>query len=164
MLSLNKNILVSQLSNIHSLLQNQPVTIYPCLYANRMVFRHETKKEANNIRIWKTKSFLDIWYPGNKTYLGAIDYYLKKDHLQIEYIYVNQNALIEDESQKLMGSMIEYVKIKARDSNKPKIRLSVHENYYMYNKFFQHRGFVLTDRRDEKNHFWIETEYDIKLK
>lgn len=161
MLSLHKSILVSQLSNICSLLKKQPVKLYPCLYANRFVVRHETEKEANNIRIWKTKSFMDIWYPGNKTYLGAIDFYLKRDHLQIEYIYVNQYALIEDESQELMGSMIEYAKFKARDSNKPKIILSVHENERMYNKFFKHRGFVLTERRDPQNGYWKETEYPL---
>jgi len=131
----------------------------------------ESDSEDNRqfVRIYESKSFLDIWYefPSRK-FIGAMDYIVKPDYLKIDYLAVNdyedrdihlyENCLEEEEAHSLISSMVEYAKQKAKEQNKPKLIMDVHSNLRLYEKYFQKYGFSVTDRKSTDNGFWIETE------
>ena len=57
-----------------------------------------------------------------------------------------------------MNSMIQFITGVAKQEQKKKIKLDVHENLRLYKQRFEEHGFVLTDRRCKDNRSWIETE------
>ena len=178
MLSYNKIVLLPTIQQVHNILRNQPINIPFYIYNDR--FAIERKKYKNSgflsdptesIRIWKTKCLLDWWYNDQSTgtFIGALDYVVLKDKIKIDYINIrdyeynnmykhSESLLTQDQSQELLGAMVDYVKLFALEEKKTKITLSVHNNLRLYNLYFKNLGFALNGYKDPDNNYWLETE------
>ena len=177
----NKTVLVPTLQSLYNLLQKKVEPYNFCIFADRIAIKHHTivKDTKNNyktniIRIWKTKSFMNLWYNRFSTneFIGALDYTIQKDIVKIDYLCVNDIdqynvsdkccKLNDEETLELKNNLIQYIKNIAQEENKSKIIVDVHNNLRFYKKYYVDEGFVLTDRKCSDNPYWLETEYIIK--
>lgn len=174
----NKTILVPNLQMLYKLLQDHLESNKFCIYTDRIAIKHHTiynnntNYTTNIIRIWKTKSFIDIWYSPFSTndFIGALDYTVQNNIVKINYLCVNdideynvfdrKCKLTDEETIELKKNLIQYVKNIAIKENKSKIIVDVHNNLRFYNKYYADEGFVLTDRKCKENTYWLEAEYD----
>ena len=180
MLIYNKIILVSNLDSLYQLLNNNDnESLYSCkcIYDNRIAIQHYiNKKNINIIRIWRTKSLFDYWFDkfnsDSKNFIATFDYTIHTFYIKINYIYVNNeenkinkmlyiNNLNENETENLITSIINFIKIVAKNENKKKIILDVHQNLNLYKKYYIWEGFRITNRKCSDNPFWCETELNI---
>lgn len=176
----HKTVLVANLQSLYNLLQKGIESNKFCIYTDRIAIKHHTiikykdmdNYKTNIIRIWKTKSFMDIWYTPFSTndFIGALDYTIQKDFVKIDYLCVNdideynvrerECKLTDEETIALKKNLIQYIKNIAQEENKSKIIVDVHNNLRFYNKYYLDERFVLTDRKCKENPYWLEAEYD----
>lgn len=169
----HKTLLVNNIQALVRLINHNTFTPSFCFYGDRIAINHQVivnKERVNSIRIWKTKSLLDYWYDdfsNTRSFLAALDYTLQDDYVKIEYVNINDIEcpvpydikLTDEEADKIMNSLIQFMKIVARTEEKPKIILDVHHNLHKYNQYFKNRGFLATETKSLDNPFWIETEF-----
>ena len=174
-----KTVLVPTLQSLYNLLHKRIEPYKVCIYADRIAIKHHTiNKDTKNdyktniIRIWKTTSFLNIWYNRFSTtdFIGALDYTIQKDFVKIDYLCVNNIdeynvrykdcKLTDEETIELKKNLIQYIKNIAQEENKSKIIVDIHNNLRFYNKYYVDEGFVVTDRKCTDNPYWLEAEYD----
>lgn len=171
MLFFNKVLLLNDLPSLFRLLQNQVFQPSFCFYGERIVIKHDVIDKLNSIRIWRTTSLFDYFYekqPSNR-FIGALDYIVQEDGVKIDYVNINdkenvchyENRLTDIESKELLGSMVQFITSVAKEEQKNKIKLDVHENLRLYNKHFQDLSFVKTERKSIDNPYWVETEINI---
>ncbi len=115
---------------------------------------------AHVVRIWKTRSFLDIWYDdflsSSSQFVAAIDYEMRPDHLKIEYMNINDVFTVNsEESRQLNTALIAWMKVTAREESKPKVIVDVHHNLRIFDKYYRSEGFRVTERKSHDNHFWL---------
>lgn len=173
MLFYNKVLLLPELSDIFDLLQNNHLkkACFCFFYGDRIAISHRQDNIHNSIRIGKTRSFMDYWYNTffcGKTFIGALDYIVETDCIKIDYINncngdgftfnLYETRLTEMESKELFYSMVEFIKYVAKQEQKPKIKLDVHQNLRIYRKHFEELGFQVTGRKSRDNPFYLETE------
>lgn len=170
MIFCNKIILLQNLPALYHVLNTGKVKPQPFLfYGDRIAIHHKKIDTMDSVRIWRTPSLLDWWYDTNssgRTFVGALDYIVEKEAIKIDYININdkdnicsyEDRLTNEESAELMNSMIQFITGVAKQEQKKKIKLDVHENLRLYKQRFEEHGFVLTDRRCKDNRSWIETE------
>lgn len=184
-----KPFLVSSLEHVNLFLQNipfyNPPCFYaPCFYGYRYAIQKELlyfgwltgtdQKEYHSMRIWKTKSLFDWWFDeqSNRTFIGALDYVIKDDHIKCEYFsikdkrelgygfYVSDIDLTHEEIDELSKSFISHLKIVAQKENKAKIIVDVHNNLRFFEKHYEKEGFRITERKSSSsyNPFYVEAE------
>lgn len=168
----NKTLLVGSISTVKQMFMapGAPIPYIPrCFYSrDRYAIKHWSTTKYNAIRVWKTKSLLDIWYDDASTsgdFIAAIDYCLNSDHVKIEYMYLNdaestsREPLLDDAtSMELNGAMITFAKELAKRENKPRIVKDVHQNLRLFQKYYEPEGFAVTGRRCSDNPYWMEAE------
>jgi hypothetical protein len=173
----NKTILLYNFTNLLELLNNKEIIDirdkFECnyYYGNRIAIKHYNKLNKHTIRIWKTKSLLDIWYNdfNCKEFLGALDYTIDDNEIKINYLNVNKtgnndmymysNYLEEYDTEELINALIYYIKLIGKKENKEKIILDVHGNLIYFNLYYYYNGFNVTNRKCKDNPYWIETEF-----
>lgn len=172
----NKTIIVPNLNALNNLLiNNENSSLYncKCIYGNRIAIQHYFHKNKHYIRIWKTIALFDYWYNDynycHKNFIASLEYTIYDNYIKIDYLYINNyenktnhylynNPLNEYESEDLIISLLNFIKIIAKKQNKYKIIKDVHENLQIYYKYYYYNNFNLTERRCKDNPFWIETE------
>lgn len=163
---------VYSLKHVNYYLQNNPFYNYPCIYADRFVIQEKklltgnlstnTNHELIEIRIWKTKSFLNLWYSSKILFIAGLDYIINDDHIKCENIILKSisnyslSLLTQEEINKLSHSMIEHLKITGQKKNKSKIIIDVHNNLRNYKQFYEKEGFLLTNNKSKVNHTQCE--------
>jgi hypothetical protein len=184
---LNNNIIfVSNLTKLNLLLNNIYLSDFTPSF-NTIAIKHyieesneivdsssntQVNENINIIRIWKTKSVFDYFFSifcyNNTNFIGAIDYSINDDNIRIEYLFINDNddknkfydnILDENESIKLTKSLINYIKILAKEKNKNKIVVEVHNNLRLYKKYYMNEGFIINNDKSTSDPCWIETEF-----
>ena len=174
MLIYNKVILLQNLKELNELL-NDNSSLYnrKCIYENRIAIKLCLKKNTNIVRIWRTKSLFDYWFDDfehcSKNFIGALDYTIHDTYIKIDYLCINNsemknmynNPLDQYESEDLIISLINFIKIIAKKENKDKIIIDVHENLRLYEKYYYYNGFDITNRKCIKNPYWFEAEMNL---
>lgn len=174
MIFFNKIVFVSCLQNVCQLLQNpNTFRLDSCIYDDRIAINHCISNGEHVVRMWKTKSLFDIWYDdfrhSQHRFVAALDYTIHDDYIKIQYLNVNDGEnnpdklykLDSTEATTLTSAMIDFMKIKAKEENKPKIMIDVHRNLRIYEKYYKELGFMVTERKAKGNSHWIETELTI---
>lgn len=158
------------LSHLCSFLTRNKYNYYPCCFYNfqRIIVKQDSKNNKISLRMYESYSILNIWFEkySSNRFICALDYTEHPEHIKIDYLYVNnedgvvcyENKLTREESDEVMDALVKHVEIKAKETLKPKIILDVHENLRLYEKYFQTRGFMTTNRKSRDNSYWIETE------
>lgn len=168
MILYNKTILLPDLKALNELLlNNEDVSLQSCkcIYQNRIAIKHNYENDMNSIRIWKTKSLFDYWFDDFNTssnnFIAALDFTVNETFVKINYLNICDNIqnLDEYESEDLVKSLINFIKNIAKNENKNKVIVDVHENFKIYEKYYYYEGFESTNRRCHDNPFWIETEF-----
>ena len=167
----NKVTLIPNLTALQGLLTGLHNDINKsCFYCDRIAIKHYSRGNLNVIRAWNTPSVLDIWYNDFKTssFVCAIDYAVKDDHIKIEYFNMNDDescsifpspdGLNHKEAKELNRAMIDFVKQIAENEKKKKIVIDVHQNLRIFNKYYGCEGFTATKRKCSDNPYWIEAE------
>jgi len=173
MILYNKTILLPNLQSLYELLNNndnESLYTCKCVYTNRIAIKHSINKKMHIIQIWRTKSLFDYWFDdfnhSSKNFIAAFDYTIHKNNIKINYLGVNtieynhlyNNSLDEYETEDLIQSLVQFVKIVAKKENKNKIILDIHKNLRIYEKYFYYLGFQITNRKCFDNPFWIQSE------
>lgn len=180
MIFCNKIVLLQNLPALYHVLKTGNMKPQPFLFYGERIAIHHEKIESclslsrgpvtmDSIRIWRTQSLLDWWYDthsSGKSFVGALDYVVEKDAIKIDYITIhdkdnicsNEDRLSNEESTELMNSMMQFITGVAKQEQKNKIKLDVHENLRLYKQRFEDHGFVLTGRQCKDNRCWVETE------
>ena len=175
MLKLNKVYLLSNLSSLPDLLENNEYEgLSGCygLYEDKFAVQYILKNNLYTIRIWKTKVLFNYWYNdfdySGKNLIATLDYYPFDTYIKIKNLFINDgtiqinnlyNFLLDaNESEDLVNTLIHYIKKIAIVFNKKKIIMDVHENCKNYEKYYYYLGFELTKRRSKANIFWLESE------
>ena len=176
MLIYNKVILLENLKELNELLNKNEKPISnncKCIYGNKIAIKHSLKKNMNIIRIWKTKSLFDYWYDDfnncGRNFIGSFDYTIYDTYIKIDYLCINNsetknmydNPLDKYDTEDLIKSLINFIKIIAKKENKNKIIIDVHSNLEHYNKYYSQFGFTATVRKCSDNPYWIEAEINI---
>ena len=176
MLISNKIILLENLEELNELLnKNENPISYNCksIYGNKIAIKHSLKKNMNIIRIWRTKSLFDYWIDDfkncGKNFIGSFDYTIYDTYIKINYLCINNsetknmydNPLDEYDSDDLIKSLINFIKIIAKKENKNKIIVDVHESLRLYEKYYYYNGFDITTRKSIDNPHWIEAEINL---
>ena len=178
MLIYNKVMLLQNLKELNELLNNNDnSSLYNCkckyIYENRIAIEHCLKKNKNIIRIWRTKSLFDYWFDDfkhcGKNFIGALDYTIHDAYIKIDYLCINNseiknmynNPLDQYESEDLITSLINFIKIIAKKENKDKIIIDVHESLRLYEKYYYYNGFDITNHKCIENPFWLEAEINL---
>jgi hypothetical protein len=176
MIIYNKTILLPNLEELYELLNNnnnESLYICKCIYEDRIAIQHYIKNNMNKIQVWKTKTLFDCWFNDfdhcNKGFIASFDYTIHENHIKIDNSCINDNyhdelydnPLNEYDSEKLIKSLINFVKKVAIKQNKKKIILDVYDNLLIYKKYYYYIGFNKTDRICIDNPFWIETEMNL---
>ena len=174
MLIYNKVILLQNLKELNELLNNNDNNCKcKCIYENRIAIEHYLKKNMKVVRIWRTKSLFDYWFDDfkhcGKNFIGALDYTIHDTYIKIDYLCINNseiknmynNPLDQYESEDLITSLINFIKIIAKKENKDKIIIDVHENLRLYEKYYYYNGFDITNRKCIPNPFWFEAEINL---
>ena len=172
MIFLNKIIFVSSLQSVQKLLYNyNNFKLENCIYNDRIAISHHEIEGNNIVRMWKTKSLFNIWYDdftnSHSEFVAAIDYRINDDHVKIEYLNINddesnsnkETRLDINESNELTKSLLDFMKNKAKEENKKKVIIDVHQNLRLYEKYYKKHGFIATNRVCKDNRYWIETEF-----
>ena len=167
----NNVVLLPSLRVLNKFLHKENIVDQCILYKNRIAIKHYAIENINVIRIWETKSLFNVWYDdfSNNKFIGAIDYSINDKDIKIEYMNINDghtgsnynNILCKDDALELKKSLVFHVKNLAKENDKNKIRIDVHSNLRIYNKYFKNEGFVITDRKCTDNLYWIESELEI---
>lgn len=175
MIIYNKVILLSNLDELNELLNdNENPRLYncKCIYENRIAIKHDSKKNVNTIRIWRTKSLFDYWYNdfnySAKNFIAAFDYTIYHGYIKIDYIgmnddekkYMYHNSLDSYDAEKLINALIHFIKIVGIKEKKTKIIMDVHQNLRYYLKYYN-KDFIITKRKSIDNPYWIEIEMNV---
>ena len=127
----------------------------------------------NIIRIWKTKSLFDYWYDDfnncGRNFIGSFDYTIYDTYIKIDYLCINNsetknmydNPLDKYDTEDLIKSLINFIKIIAKKENKNKIIIDVHQSLRLYEKYYHYNGFDITTRKCIDNSFWVEAEINL---
>lgn len=149
---------------------NNPFT----LYSNKIILedekrsRHTTGDVSHSIRIWESKTAFLSWYNDmcSSDFIGALDYDIRPNDIMIKYISVNDDEccyvnkpIDQTDAIKIQSKLLEYAKKRAKDENKEKVVMDVHENLRLYNKYYKQEGFQITGRKADDNPYWQEVEY-----
>lgn len=182
MIIYNKTILVSNLSEIIELLNNnEDVSLYKCkcIFDTRIAIQHYNNNHKinnnyrNEINIWKTNSLFDYWYTEykhcGKNFIGCFDYTIHDTFIKINHLSINDGEcpnlyhfpLEIDDSEELIKACINFVKIVAKNENKNKIILDIHSNLRLYEKYYCYEGFEITNRKCLDNPYWYESEINL---
>lgn len=176
MLIYNKTILVSNLSEIIELLNNnEDVSLYncKCIYDTRIAIQHKIVKNRIIVNIWKTSSLFDYWYTDythcGKNFIGCFNYTIHDSFIKINHLCINDGEnpnlyndhLDLDDSEDLIKACINFVKIVAKNENKNKIILDMHSNLRLYEKYYCYEGFKITNRKCLDNPYWFESEINL---
>jgi hypothetical protein len=175
MLLNNKTILLSNYESLFDVLNNKEIDdAYNCkfIYENRIAIQHLLKNDKNSVRIWKTYSLFDWWYNSydkcGKNFIGIMDYTICDNFIKINHLNINDgrttlynNSLDYDDTEELIEKLINFLKLLAKQENKNKIILDVHENLRLYQKYYYNLGFETTNRRCQDNSYWIEVEINL---
>lgn len=111
MLQLNKVYLLSNLSSLKDLLENnEQESLSRCMsfYEDKIALQYCLKNNKYIIRIWKTKVLFNYWYDKfdqcGKNFLATIDFFINDSFIKINHLYVNDgrnlnlyNCLLYDE-------------------------------------------------------------------
>ena len=177
MIIYKKIILLQNLEELNELLNNNDnASLYncKCIYGDRIAIQHYLNKNMNIIRIWRTKSLFDYWFNDfhycHRNFIGSFDYTIHDQYIKIDHLYINNgenknlydNPLNQYESDDLIKSLINFIKIIAKKENKNKIIIDVHENLRLYEKYYYYNGFDITTRKCIDNPFWIEAEINLE--
>jgi hypothetical protein len=171
--------LLQNLKELNELLNNNDnSSLYNCkckyIYENRIAIELHLKKNRNIIRIWRTKCLFNYWFDDFKhcsnNFIGALDYTIHDTYIKIDYLSINNsenknmynNPLDQYESEDLITSLINFIKIIAKKENKDKIIIDVHENLRLYEKYYYYNGFDITNRKCKANPFWFEAEINLQ--
>ena len=171
----NKLILVSNLKDLCNLLQQDiyniclPFTIFP-IYTNKLAIKHHNYGDYNSIRIWETKVLFNYWHNNfkSKYFIGALDYKINNDNIKIEYFNIaddesySYNKLNSNDSSELTQALIDLIINKAKEGNKRKIVIDVHNNLRLYHKYYKYNYFDITNHKCLDNSTWIEIEFILK--
>ena len=169
---LNKITLLSSLCDIHNLLQFNIVKTNN--FYNKIAVEHYFINNCNMnvIRIWNVKSIYNWWNQKSSlnNFVMAIDYKINKDEVKIEYFNINHrkddvenckniknDVLTENEIYELLNSTIIFIENIAKENNKNKIIIDVHNDLEIYNKYYKD-FFQLTNRKTSDIPFWLEVE------
>jgi hypothetical protein len=149
----NKIVLVANVNELCKMLQSPHVVppLRPCIYGDRIAIKHSMTRNTHVVRIWKTRSFLDIWYDefssSSSQFIAAIDYKVRPDHLKIEYMNINDGfcssgvdgiTVSSMESCQLNTALIAWMRVTAREESKSKIIVDVHHNLRIFDKYYDH--------------------------
>ena len=124
----------------------------------------------HSIRIWKSNTLFNSWYNDNNdsSFVAAFDYQIRTNDIKIEYLSVNddechyKNKPIDLNSARILHKeLLNYLKKVAKEENKQRIIVDVHENLRIYNKDYKDSGFEITGRNAKDNPFWKEIEFKI---
>lgn len=164
-----KTILLQNLYAVNQLLNdNEIISIYLpcCIFNNRVAIKHHAHDNMNIIRIWNIPSYFDYLYtdfPDSDRIIGALDYSIHSDYIKIDYLFVNDDkitsddVLEKDDADELINSLLNFVKILAKNQNKNKIVMDVHKNLRLFNKYYKDKDIVSTNNKCIYNPYWIET-------
>lgn len=170
---LNKIIFTPSLQIASNILRNNHtnIKIENIIYDDRFVINHYFDDGMNVVRIWKTKSLFDIWYDEmcGSNFIACLDYTINNDHIKIDYMNINDdNCIIKNkyklnnsESSLINNSLIEYLKIVAKENNKNKIIVDVHNNLSIYRLYYKDEGFIINSINSIDNPYWVEAELHI---
>lgn len=169
MIFLNKTIILPTMESLFLILtKNYYVPPKTCFYSDRIAIKQYIRNDLNIVRVWKTKSLLDVWYDdfNSEHFLGAIDYNICNDKIKIEYMNINdynsclnQKFKLNDiEAMELNSALIEFVKTVAAENKKPKIVVDVHNNLRIFNKYYNYKGFEITNRKSIDTPLWLEAD------
>ena len=160
-----KKFFVPSLVHLNTLLRQDIYNCSPYLYGVCIVMKHKVENDKNHIlRMYRNQNF---WYDESSCqFIGALDYTIQPESIKIEYININdggnicyyENKLNQEESNELMDALVDHVKNQVIKKNKSKILLDVHNNLYMYKKYFEKHNFRLTGYKSYDNPYWLETE------
>jgi len=196
----NKVVFVASVNEMCKFFRN-PNVFQPssCIYDDRIVIKHSIippvpcggncsamqGERIHSIRAWKTKSVFDLWYEDftTRTFVAALDYEIKEDHVKIQYMNINDKESVKAtygegseasriniklhpsvdtiESIQINRALLNYVKDVAIEEKKNKVIVDVHENLRIFNIYYRREGFHVTDRKCSDNPYWIETEFTI---
>lgn len=141
------------------------------IYNNRIGFKHELRDELNVLRVWHTKSFLDVWYDHYtcENFIAGMDYQIHEDHVKIDFMDIsdencvikNPYTLSKQDSENMNHSMIEYIKNVAKENQKSTIIVDVHRNLRIFDAYYKKEGFMVTSRTCVDNPYWLEAECKI---
>jgi hypothetical protein len=175
MIKFNNTILVPSFNDTCRLLSNKPNTNINTNYmcSEKIAIMHYNINYMNVVRIWKTNSFLNYWYTdftnsSRQDQVAAFDYIINEDDtIKIDFMYINDEAssyennsnyLSDYEANQIKKAIFEYIKNIAKENNKIKIIVDVHNNLKIYNKYYAPEGFQLTDQKSLDNRYWIISE------
>lgn len=165
------------LKDLNCYLQDKPykyinTNLFNLFYCNEKIAMKKYKSEQNQIiRMWRTNTFLDIWYTDfpcirNDQFIALINYSLSGDSIKINNITLNDfdfavkmgsnNCLNATKERELRLSIMHYMIIIAINNNKRKIVVNTHRNMIEYNTIYYDYGFKLTNRKIDDNMFEIE--------
>lgn len=152
-------------------LKNKNIDLPKCIYGDRVVINHYKINDISVIRLWKTKSFFDLWYDNmtNDNFIAGIDYSIQDDHIKIEFMDINdENCIIKNsykldkkDSMMINNALVRHMKIIARENNKNKIVVDVHNNLKIFGLYYKDEGFISTSRKSHDNPFWVEAELQL---
>jgi hypothetical protein len=164
----HNTILIASMVEVSKVLKNE-IIVKPAWFlsnfrSEKIALSHESSKQCNSIRLWKTYVVLDCWYNDFRSseFIGALDYTIKDDFIKIEYLNTENHIFTSKESRKLKSDFIEFLKDIAKRDNKNKIVIDVHENLRIFKQDYECEGFIVTNRRCPINSYWIETELLVK--
>lgn len=165
-----KTVLIASFYDISKLLEYNIIkTNY---ISNNIAVKHYMLNDLNVIRIWNVNSISNYWYEEftAEKFLVAIDYRIEQDRIKIEYFNMNNhnirkynkhcNCLTDDDAHELTVSIVIFIEKIARENNKNKIVIDVHNNLKIYNKYYKD-FFEVTSRKCLDNPYWIEVEKNI---
>lgn len=170
---ISKNIVLDSCNDLYNYLRSGNVSNPFTLYSDKVILNRETFNHPNmentrhSIRIWKSKTMLNYWYndQSSSSFIGALDYQIRPNDILIEYLNVNDDEccyktkpIDQTEAIAVQRELLEYVKNRAKEENKQKVIIDVHENLRLYNKYYKDEGFQVTERKSSDNPFWREAE------
>lgn len=103
-------------------------------------------------------------------YVGALDYSIRPDHLQIEYLYADDkrepytrdHQLEVEDAVLLKDALIDRAIHVAKEHGKKKVVIDVHQNLRIFHRDYEPRGFVATKRKCSDNPFWVEADLELE--
>ena len=186
-----KPIFVSNLQEVNKILQNEPVSTTFWLYGDRYSIQYYYNdmtyldiKSHNQIIIQKTKTIWSGWWYEvyeNWNIISNVYFTIQNEEDYIRFVIFNISncdfynydkdnipegviMLSEEESYEILASLIQYIKIIAKQKKKNKLIIYVKEKNYI--KYFEKKGFILTGNKNFYNDIEIELslqdEYLIK--
>ena len=176
MTSKDRDVLLDSFNDLINYLRNDKINNPFTFYSSKFVINHETftnpdtTNVKHSIRIWKSNTLFNSWYNDNNdsSFVAAFDYQIRTNDIKIEYLSVNddechyKNKPIDLNSARILHKeLLNYLKKVAKEENKQRIIVDVHENLRIYNKYYKNAGFEITGRNAKDNPFWKEIEFKI---